>query len=65
MKEQKEKTQKLGFFQEALLTIVRLKNFFPIVLILKWRNRWTQYEIAFNCPITPLKKAIRQNWFHF
>ncbi len=24
---------------------------------LKWRNRWTQLEIAFNCPIAPLKKA--------
>jgi len=23
---------------------------------LKWRNRWSQLEIVFNCPIAPLKK---------
>ncbi|OGM18947.1 hypothetical protein A2685_01465 [Candidatus Woesebacteria bacterium RIFCSPHIGHO2_01_FULL_37_10] len=41
-KKKKEKTQK---FKELSIN-------------LKWRNRWTQQEIAFCCPIAPLKKAI-------
>jgi len=34
------------------------KELFSFVFSLKRRNRWTQQEIAFNCPIAPLKKAI-------